>query len=95
MRRRRRGGSTSAPATSTAPTSTAPAGASLAIKATATGEMKALTIPESVPAGLVTVEFTNSDTMPRSAQFIRVTGEQTVDQVLQEVFGTGDGAPTP
>lgn len=75
--------------------SAAPASETLAIEATVDGESQALTIAESVPAGLVTLEFTNSDMAPRSAQFLRVEGDQTVDQVIEDVFAAPEGSPTP
>ena len=57
-----------------------------AINATAEGEKKkALEFPKTVKAGLVTITLTNSDKAPRSAQIIRVTGDQTVDDVLKIV----------
>ncbi len=57
-----------------------------AITATAEGtKKKALEFPSTVKAGLVTLTLTNSDTVGRSAQIIRVTGDQTVDDVLKVV----------
>ncbi len=56
------------------------------ITATAEGaKKKSLDFPSTVKAGLVTVTLQNSDTAPRSAQLIRVTGDQTVDDVLKIV----------
>lgn len=89
-------GSTAAPpATAAASTSTAPVAATLALEATASGDMKAITTPESVAAGLVTLTLTNSDTVPRSAQLVRIDGEQTLEEVLAIFTSDEDGAPTP
>jgi hypothetical protein len=60
--------------------------ASFAISATAEGKKKkALEFPSTVKAGLVTITLTNNDTVARSAQIIRVTGDQTIDDVLKVV----------
>ena len=57
-----------------------------AITATAEGaKKKALEFPATVKAGLVTMTLTNNDKVGRSAQIIRVTGDQTVDDVLKIV----------
>lgn len=56
------------------------------VSATATSKTKkALDFPATVKAGLVTMTLTNSDTVPRSAQIIRVTGDHSVDEVLKIV----------
>jgi len=55
-----------------------------AITATAEGtKKKALAFPATVKAGLVTITLTNDDKVGRSAKIIRVTGDQTVDDVLK------------
>ena len=57
-----------------------------AITATAEGaKKKTLEFPATVEAGLVALTLKNTDTVPRSAQIIRVTGDQTVDDVLKVV----------
>jgi hypothetical protein len=57
-----------------------------AVTATAEGKTKkALEFPATVKAGLVALTLKNTDTVPRSAQLIRVTGDQTVDDVLKVV----------
>jgi hypothetical protein len=57
-----------------------------AVTATATGsKQKALEFPATVKAGLVSLTLKNTDTVARSAQLIRVTGDQTVDDVLKIV----------
>lgn len=69
--------------------------AAFAIEATATGKDKALTLPPSVEAGLVTITLQNSDSVPRAAQIIRVEGEQTVDDVLEIVDSEEEDSETP
>ena len=65
-----------------------------AITATAEGRtQKAMTMPSSVKAGLVTMTLTNSDTVPRSAQLLRIVGEHSLDEVLQVVTGDGEEIP--
>ena len=57
-----------------------------AVTATAQGaKKKALEFPATVKAGLVTLTLTNSDTVLRSAQILRVTDDHTVDDVLKVV----------
>ncbi len=57
-----------------------------AIEATAESDKKlVMAFPPTVRAGLVNMTLKNSDTRPRSAQIIRVTGDQTVDDVLKVV----------
>ena len=68
--------------------------AQLEIRATASGERKALEVPETVPAGLVTISLRNEDETPREAQVIRVTGGQDPEEVVQAVSGE-EGAPIP
>lgn len=56
------------------------------VTATAEGKKKkALEFPASVKAGLVAMTLTNSDTVPRSAQILRVEGDETVEDVLKVV----------
>ena len=60
--------------------------ASFAITATAEGKTrKAMTFPSSVTAGLVTMTLSNSDTVPRSAQLLRIVGDHSVDEVVEVV----------
>ena len=60
--------------------------AAFVIEATAAGkDKKSLTFPATVKSGLVTLTLRNEDTVPRSAQMLRVTGDQTVDDVLKIV----------
>ena len=69
--------------------------ASFAITATAEGKTrKAMTTPASVKAGLVTMTLTNSDTVPRSAQLLRIVGDHSVDEVVEVVSGDGEEIPT-
>ena len=68
---------------------------SFAISATAEGKTrKAMTFPSSVKAGLVTMTLSNSDTVPRSAQLLRIVGEHSVDEVVEVVTGDGEEIPT-
>ncbi|HEX6390843.1 MAG TPA: hypothetical protein VFZ89_15390 [Solirubrobacteraceae bacterium] len=65
----------------------------MAITATAEGKKKAMTFPSSVKAGLVTMTLTNADTVPRSAQLLRIVGNHSLDEVVDVV--TDDGAKIP
>ena len=68
--------------------------ANFAITASAEGETrKAMTFPSSVKSGLVTMTLTNSDTVPRSAQLLRIVGDHSVDEVLEVVTGDGEEIP--
>lgn len=69
--------------------------ARFAITATAEGRTrKAMTFPSSVKAGLVTMTLSNSDTVPRSAQLLRIVGEHSVEEVVEVVTGDGEEIPT-
>ena len=59
------------------------------------GSKKALEFPASIKAGLVEMTLTNEDSVPRSAQIIRVTGDQSVDDVLKIVNSEEEGAKIP
>ena len=66
----------------------------MAITATAEGaNSKAMTIPSSIEAGLVNMTLTNSDSVPRSAQLLRVVGNQSLDEVVKVVTGDGEEIP--
>jgi hypothetical protein len=68
---------------------------SFAITATAEGRTrKAMTMPSSIQAGLVTMTLSNSDTVPRSAQLLRIVGDHSVDEVVDVVTGDGEEIPT-
>lgn len=67
--------------------------AELEIRATASGDRKALELPESVPAGLVNITLVNEDESPREAQILRVTGGQSPEEAVEAV--TSDGGPIP
>jgi hypothetical protein len=67
--------------------------ASFAITATAEGRNKAMTFPSSVKAGLVTMTLSNSDSVPRSAQLLRIVGDHSLDEVVEVV--SEDGAKIP
>jgi len=68
--------------------------ASFVIEATSEGKDKPkLSVPASVPAGLVTISLKNSDTAPRSAGIIRIVGDYDAKDVLKVT--SGDGTPIP
>ena len=63
-----------------------PTPVSFSITATAQGaKKKALEFPATVKSGPVTMRMINSDTVPRSAQIVRMVGDHTVDEVLEIV----------
>ncbi|HUR84939.1 MAG TPA: hypothetical protein VMY78_06300 [Solirubrobacteraceae bacterium] len=65
-----------------------PAAAPVAFSVQATAEgkkQKALEFPATIKAGLVNMTLKNDDSVARSAQFLRVTGDQTVEDVLKVV----------
>lgn len=75
--------------------SATPTPTAFAVTATAEGKKKkALEFPSTVKAGLVALTLTNSDSVPRSAQILRVEGDQTVDQVLK-IVNTEEPAKIP
>jgi len=68
--------------------------ASFAITATGQGaKKKAMTFAPSVKAGLVTMTLRNSDTVPRSAQIVRVVGAHSVAEVVKTVSGDNTKVP--
>jgi hypothetical protein len=67
---------------------------SFAISATAEGKRKAMTIASTIQSGLVTMTLTNSDTVPRSAQLLRIVGDHSIDEVVKVVTGDGEEIPT-
>ena len=76
------------------PGSSAPAKpARFAISATAEGANKAMEFPSTVKAGLVAMTLTNSDSVPRSAQLLRIVGRHTMSEIIDVV--TGDGTKIP
>ena len=70
-----------------------PKAVSFAIGATAKGKRKAMTVPATVKAGLVTMTLTNSDTVPRSAQLLRIVGDHSIDEIVKVI--TSDAAEIP
>jgi hypothetical protein len=67
---------------------------SFPITATAEGPAKrAMTFPSSVRSGLVTMTLRNSDTVPRSAQLLRIVGEHSLDEVVDVVTADGEEIP--
>jgi plastocyanin len=70
--------------------------AAFEITATAEGKKKkSMAFPATIEAGLVEVTLKNSDTVPRSAQILRVDDAHTVDDVLKIVDAETDGVAIP
>ncbi len=67
---------------------------SLAITATSEGTAKALTFASSIEAGLVNMTLKNTDTVPRSAQLLRIVGNHSIADVVKVVTGDGEEIPT-
>jgi plastocyanin len=65
----------------------------LAITATEAGKRLRLSVPKSVPAGLVTVELTNSGKAFHEAQLVRLDPGHTPHDALRVI--AAEGAPTP
>jgi plastocyanin len=65
----------------------------LAITASEAGKQSRLSVPKSVPAGLVTVELTNTGKAFHEAQLIRLDPGHTPDQALRVI--AAEGAPSP
>lgn len=63
------------------------------VQATAQGKKKALEFPASIRTGLVEMTLKNTDTVPRSAQILRVEGDRSVEDVLEIV--NADAAKIP
>lgn len=51
--------------------------------------------PSSIDAGLVDITLRNASKGPHDAQLVRVAGDQTAKQVIEDVIDTEEGAPTP
>ena len=65
----------------------------LAITASEAGKQSRLSIPRSVPAGLVTVELTNTGKVSHEAQLIRLDRGHTPHEALRVI--AAEGAPSP
>jgi len=65
----------------------------MAVAATGAGTRKAMTVPASLKAGLVNMTLTNSDTVPRSAQLLRIVGNHPIADVVKVVTGDGEKIP--
>jgi plastocyanin len=65
----------------------------LAITASEAGKQSRLSVPRSVPAGLVTVELTNTGKVFHEAQLIRLDPGHTPDEALRVI--AAEGAPSP
>jgi hypothetical protein len=67
----------------------------LAIEATSSGdETYSLGTPESIEAGLVRLEFTNSTQEDADVQLLRIEDGHTIEEAL-EIVSSEEGAPTP
>jgi plastocyanin len=65
----------------------------LPITATETGKQLRLTMPKSVPAGLVTVELTNAGKAFHEAQLIRLAPGHTPEDAMKVI--AAEGSPSP
>lgn len=65
----------------------------LPITATETGRQLRLTVPKSVPAGLVTVELTNAGKAFHEAQLIRLAPGHTPEDAMKVI--AAEGSPSP
>jgi len=65
----------------------------LAITASEAGKQSRLSVPKSVPAGLVTVELTNAGRAFHEAQLIRLDPGHRPDEALRVI--AAEGAPSP
>ena len=65
----------------------------VAVAATETGNRTRLSVPKSVPAGLVTVELTNTGKAFHEAQLIRLDLGHTPEEALEVI--AAEGAPSP
>jgi plastocyanin len=65
----------------------------LAITASDAGKQSRLSVPESVPAGLVTVELSNTGKAFHEAQLIRLDSGHTPGEALKVI--AAEGAPSP
>ncbi|MEJ7793481.1 MAG: hypothetical protein WKF65_16065 [Gaiellaceae bacterium] len=65
----------------------------VAVTATEAGKQSRLSIPKSVPAGLVTVELTNAGKAFHEAQLIRLDPGHTPEDALKVI--AAEGAPSP
>ena len=63
------------------------------IDATPEGQKKALEFPPSIRTGAVLMSLRNTDTVPRSAQIMRVEGDHGVEDVLKIVSSEGAKIP--
>jgi hypothetical protein len=65
----------------------------VAVTATEAGKQSRLSVPKSVPAGLVTVELTNTGKAFHEAQLIRLDPGHTPEEALKVI--AAEGAPSP
>lgn len=71
----------------------APIPVKLAVTATEAGKQSRLSVPKSVPAGLVTVEVTNTGKAFHEAQLVRLDPGHTPEEALKVI--RAEGAPSP
>jgi plastocyanin len=74
-------------------TQAAPLPEKLAVTATEAGKQSRLSVPKSVPAGLVTVEVTNTGKAFHEAQLVRLDPGHTPEEALKVI--RAEGAPSP
>lgn len=67
----------------------------VAIEITGSGQNVEVTAPETVPAGLAEIELTNSADRPQDAQFIRVEGERSQEEVAEALGTVMEGGAFP
>lgn len=67
----------------------------VAVEVTGQGADVQLTAPESVPAGLVTIELTNSSEETQDAQLIRVEGDHSAEEVVEALGASFEGEGVP
>lgn len=67
----------------------------VAVEVTGQGADIQLTAPESVPAGLVTIELTNSSEETQDAQLIRVEGDHSAEEVVEALGASFEGEGVP
>lgn len=69
--------------------------ASVTFEATERGDRVAIDGPSQIEAGVVEVTLRNSGEGDHDGQLVRVTGDQTADQVVEAIAGGGPDSGTP
>jgi plastocyanin len=67
----------------------------MAITATEVGKSSKLTVPKTVPAGLVSVTLTNNGKAPHEAGLIRIDAGHSAAAAIKAISSDEDGAPIP